>query len=203
MKIAVIGATGRVGSRVVTEALSRGHFITAIVREASSVPPHTNLVAVSADAGDVVALAGAIAGNDAVVSALRYVDSDPTIIVDAIKRAGIKRYIAVGGAGSLEVAPGQRLFDQPSFPAEFQAESSKAIAFLNDLRGEHKLDWTYLSPSANFAPGVRTGNFRVGNDQLLVDANGKSSISMEDFAIALVDELEKPAHIKQRFTVGY
>lgn len=203
MKIAVIGASGRVGSRVVTETLARGHFVTAITRDSTTVTPRANLVAVHADAGNIAELAGAISGNDAVVSALRFVDSDPTKIVEALKRAGIKRYVVVGGAGSLEVASGKQLVDQPNFPAEYRAESLKARAFLNVLRGEAGLDWTYLSPSAEFAPGLRTGKFLLGHDQLLVDANGKSSISMEDFAIALVDELEKPAHIRQRFTVGY
>ena len=203
MKIAVIGATGRVGSRVVTEALSRGHFVTAIARNSNTITPQTHLVAVYADAGNVVELAGAIAGNDAVVSALRFVDSDPTRIVDALKRAGIQRYVVVGGAGSLEVAPGKQLVDEPNFPAEYRAESLKARDFLNVLRGEDRLDWTYLSPSAEFAPGLRTGKFRLGHDQLLVDADGKSSVSMEDFAITVVDELETPAHIRQRFTAGY
>ncbi len=203
MNIAVVGATGRVGSRVVTEALARGHRVTAITRDANSVPPQAHLVAASADAGNAAELAAALAGNDAVVSALRYVDSDPTIIVDALKRAGIKRYVAVGGAGSLEVAPGTQLVDTPNFPAEYRPESLKARDFLNVLRGDAGLDWTYLSPSAEFAPGLRTGTFRLGHDRLLVDATGKSSVSMEDFAIALVDELEKPAHIRERFTVGY
>jgi hypothetical protein len=203
MNIAIVGATGRVGSRVVTEALARGHRVTAITRDSNSVPPQAHLVAASADAGNAAELAAALAGNDAVVSALRYVDSDPTIIVDALKRAGIKRYVAVGGAGSLEVAPGTQLVDTPNFPAEYRPESLKARDFLNVLRGEAGLDWTYLSPSAEFAPGLRTGTFRLGHDRLLVDATGKSSVSMEDFAIALVDELEKPAHIRERFTVGY
>jgi uncharacterized protein len=154
---------------------------------------------VNADAGNVVELAGAIAGNDAVVSPLLYVGSDPTIIVDALKRGGIKRYVVVGGAGSLEVAPGKNLVDQPTFPAEYRAELLKARDFLNVLRGEAELDWTYLSPSAEFDPGLRTGKFRLGHDQLLVDTNGKSSVSMEDFAIAVVDELEKPAHITTTF----
>jgi uncharacterized protein len=101
------------------------------------------------------------------------------------------------------VAPGKQLVDQPNFPAEYRVESLKSRDFLNVLRGEDGLDWTYLSPSAEFAPGLRGGKFRLGHDQLLVDANGKSSISMEDFAIALVDELKKPAYIRQRFTVGY
>lgn len=183
MNIAVIGASGRVGSRVVTEALARGHLVTAITRDSNAGTPRANLVAVHADAGNVAELAGAIAGNDAVVSALRYIDSDPTIILDALKRAGIKRYVVVGGAGSLEVAPGKQLVDQPNFPAEYRAESLKARDFLNVLRGEDELDWTYLSPSVEFAPGLRRGKFRLGHDQLLVDANGKSSISMEDFAM--------------------
>lgn len=203
MKIAVIGGTGRAGSRVVAEALARGHRVTVITRQPDSVTPQSNLTAVSADAGNAAEIARAIAGSDAVVSALRYVDTAPTILIDAIKRAGIKRYIAVGGAGSLEVAPGKQLVDQPNFPAAYLSESLKARDFLNYLHDERDLEWTYISPPADFAPGVRTGKFRVGGDRLLVDANGKSAISMEDFAIAVVDELEKPAHVRQRFTVGY
>lgn len=122
MNIAVVGATGRVGSRVVTEALARGHRVTAIARDPNSVTLQAHLVAASADAGNAAELAAALAGNDAVVSALRYVDSDPTIIVDALKRAGIKRYIAVGGAGSLEVAPGKQLVDTPYCPAGYRPE---------------------------------------------------------------------------------
>jgi putative NADH-flavin reductase len=203
MNIAVIGATGAAGSRIVEEALARGHRVTAISRKPGRLSPHANLHQAMVDASDSASLSQVLAGNDAVVSALRFVDSDPQKLIDAIKQAGVRRYAVVGGAGSLDIAPGKQLVDAPNFPAEYRPESVKGRDFLNTLRAEDGLDWTFLSPSAEFAPGTRTGNFRLGNDELLVDTNGKSHISMEDFATALLDELETPAHINQRFTVGY
>ena len=203
MNIAVIGATGTAGSRIVEEALARGHRVTAISRKPGRLRAHANLHQAMVDANDPSALSQVLAGNDAVVSALRFVDSDPHKLIAAVKEAAVKRYAVVGGAGSLNVAPGMQLVDAPNFPAEHRPESVKGRDFLNTLRAEDGLDWTFLSPSAEFAPGTRTGNFRLGNDELLVDANGKSHISMEDFAKALLDELETPAHSRQRFTVGY
>jgi uracil phosphoribosyltransferase len=123
--------------------------------------------------------------------------------VGAVKEAGVKRLIVVGGAGSLEVAPGLQLIDTPQFPDAYRPEASAGRDFLNALRAETSLDWTFLSPSALFEPGERTGKFRLGGDQLLADAAGQSRISMEDYAIALVDEIETPKHVRQRFTVGY
>jgi putative NADH-flavin reductase len=119
-----------------------------------------------------------------------------------VQQAGVPRYLVVGGAGSLEVAPGVKLIDTPQFPAIYKAEAAAGGAFLDLLRQETSLDWTFLSPSAVFAPGERTGKFRLGRDQLLTNDKG-SSISFEDYAIALVDEIEKPVHSRQRFTVGY
>lgn len=137
------------------------------------------------------------------ISALRFASTDPRKLIGAVKMSGVKRFMVVGGAGGLEVAPGRKLLDTPDFPAAFRAEATAADAFLGTLRGEPELEWGVLSPSANFAAGVRTGRFRSGRDQLLTDPQGQSSISMEDFAIALVDELEHPEHVHQRFTVGY
>ena len=127
----------------------------------------------------------------------------PQAIIGAVKKAGVKRLLVVGGAGSLEVAPGRLLIDTPEFPAEYKPEALAGKEFLRVLRAEHDLDWTYLSPSAVFVPGPKTGTFRLGTDSLLTGADGKSWVSMEDFAIAMVDELEKPRHSRQRFTVGY
>ncbi|HVY56275.1 MAG TPA: NAD(P)-dependent oxidoreductase [Xanthobacteraceae bacterium] len=203
MKIAIIGATGNAGSRIRDEALARGHQVIAIAREAERLPAQPNLVTRNADVSDPSELAKQVAGADAVVSAVRFTQFDPAKLLAAIKKSGVKRYVVVGGAGSLEVAPGQQLMDKPDFPAAFRAEASKGREFLDALRREDELDWTYISPSAMFAPGTRTGTFRTGGDRLLVDAQGKSAISMEDFAIALVDELEQPKHIRRRFTVGY
>ena len=133
---------------------------------------------------------------------MHFAASDPNILIEAVRAAGVKRYIVVGGAGSLEVAPGVKLIDTPQFPAIYKEEAGKGGEFLDLLRKEPTLDWTFLSPSALFIAGERTGKFRLGKDQLLTNDKG-SSISFEDYAIALVDELEKPGHSRRRFTVGY
>ena len=134
---------------------------------------------------------------------MHYTASDPALLLAAVRESGVKRYFVVGGAGSLEVAPGRKLIDTPEFPAAYKAEAGKGGEFLDLLRqSAGDLDWTFLSPSAMFVPGERTGKFRLGKDQLLTNEKG-SSISFEDYAIAAVDELEKPQHIRQRFTIGY
>jgi putative NADH-flavin reductase len=185
------------------ELLKRGHAVTGIARRVDQVGAREGLVVKAGDATDASALAPLLAGHDAVVSASRFQTSDATALVDAVKKAGVKRLLVVGGSGSLEVAPGYALKDAPDFPPAFKLEANAGSEFLNALRREPLLDWTFLSPSAEFAPGERTGAFRLGRDQLLVDDNGKSWISMEDFAIAMVDELERPTHSRRRFTVGY
>jgi putative NADH-flavin reductase len=203
MKIALIGATGFIGSRLLTELTSRGHRVTAIVRNPEKVPQGAGVTAKAGDVYDKDGLAALLAGNDAVISAVHYTASDPATLLAAVKQSGVKRYLVVGGAGSLEVAPGVKLFDTKEFPAIYLDEARKGGAYLDLLKGESGLDWTFLSPSALIEPGQRTGKFRLGKDQLLVDDKGQSRISAEDYAIALVDELETPAHSRQRFTVGY
>lgn len=203
MTIALIGATGHIGSRLLAELSSRGHKVTAIVRNPEKVPALPGVTAVKGDVFDKDALARLLAGHETVISAVHFTASEPEILIAAVRQAGVKRYLVVGGAGSLEVAPGVRVFDTPEFPAAYLAEAKKGGAFLDLLKQEPVLDWTFLSPSALIEPGTRTGKFRLGLEQLLVDANGKSAISTEDFAVALVDELEKPAHSRKRFTVGY
>ena len=137
------------------------------------------------------------------ISSVHYTASDPALLLQAVRESGVKRYFVVGGAGSLEVAPGVRLIDTPEFPAIYKTEATKGAEFLELLRTTAgDLDWTFLSPAAMFVPGERTGKFRLGKDQLLASDKG-SSISFEDYAVAAVDELEKPAHIRERFTVGY
>ncbi len=147
-------------------------------------------------------LAEALRGHDAVISAVHFTASDPDKLIEAVDAAGVRRYLVVGGAGSLEVAPGKLLVDTPEFPAQYRAEAQGGVAFLDKLRGNSRLEWTFLSPSALFSPGERTGKFRLGTDQLLTHEKG-SSISFEDYAIALADEIERPRHVRQRFTVGY
>jgi len=202
MKIALIGATGNAGSRILAELSRRGHAVTAIARNIEKIPALPGAVPVKADAGDVKALATALKGHDAVISSVHFTASDPLKLIAAVKESGVPRYLVVGGAGSLLVAPGVRLIDTPEFPALYKAEAAGGGAFLELLRKETALDWTFLSPSAMFVPGERTGKFRLGGDELLSNANG-SSISFEDYAIALADEIEKPAHSRRRFTVGY
>lgn len=200
--VALIGASGNAGNRILKELSDRGHRVTGIARNPDKIARLPNVTAVAGDVVDKTALASLLRGHDAVISSVRFIGSDPALLIAAIRDAGIKRYLVVGGAGSLEVAPGQRLVDQPSFPAAYKGEASKGAEFLDQLRKVDDLDWTFLSPSALFTAGQRTGKFRLGKDQLLTTDSG-SSISFEDYAIALVDELERPTHLRQRFTVGY
>jgi aryl-alcohol dehydrogenase-like predicted oxidoreductase/putative NADH-flavin reductase len=213
MKIALIGATGFVGSAILKEALDRGHEVTAIVRHPEKTPPHAKLRPQKGDVYNSDEVARLVAGHDAVVSAFNpgwktpnlYADQvrGTTAIFAAVKKAGIKRVLWVGGAGSLEVKPGVQSVDLPEFPKEWKQGSLATREALNLLRKEPSLDWSFLSPSADLSPGQRTGKFRLGTDQLLKDAKGESRISVEDYAVAMIDELEKPTHIRQRFTVGY
>lgn len=203
MKIALIGATGNAGSRILAELVRRGHQVTAIVRNPGKVPALTNVAARQGDVFDVDGLGQILSGHDAAISSVHFTASDPSKLIEAVKKSGVKRYLVVGGAGSLQVAPGVRLVDTPQFPAAHKTEALKGADFLELLRQENELDWTFLSPSAMFVPGARTGKFRLGTDNLLADDKGNSSISFEDYAIALANELEKPAHSRQRFTVGY
>ena len=203
MRIAVIGASGNAGSRITTELAHRGHQVTAIVRHPEKVRVETNVTALTGDVRDPAGLAALLAGHDAAVGSVRFVDSDPAALIAAAKASKVGRYLVVGGAGSLEVAPGIRLVTTPGFPAAYKAEAEAGAAFLDLLRAETDLNWTFLSPSALFVAGDRTGKFRLGTDQLLTATDGKSSISFEDFAAALADEIERPAHLRQRFTVGY
>jgi putative NADH-flavin reductase len=202
MKIALIGASGNAGSRILAELTRRGHSVTALVRHPEKIPTTANVTAKKADVADQAGLAALLKGHDAAISSVHFTASDPKKLIEAARASGVKRYLVVGGAGSLEVAPGKKLIDTPEFPAIYKAEAAAGNVFLDLLRQEKELDWTYLSPSALFTAGERTGKFRLGTDQLLSTEKG-SSISFEDFAIALVDEIEKPAHSRRRFTVGY
>lgn len=202
MKVALIGASGTGGSRLLVELSGRGHQVTAIARHPEKVAKLPGVTAKRGDVFDKAGLSALLKGHDAAISAVRFSESDPKLLIDAVKGSGVKRYFVVGGASSLEVAPGVKLIDTPQFPAAHKAEANKGGEFLDLLRKDKDLDWTFLSPSAMIAPGERTGKFRLGKDQLLTNDKG-SSVSWEDYAIAAVDELEKPAHVRERFTVGY
>ena len=212
MKIAIIGATGFVGSALLKEAAARGHEITALVSRPNKVPVSGKVTAQQVDVLSQDALAGQLKGHDAVISAfsghaqadvLGYYVKGMQSIISAAKAAGVPRLLVVGGAGGLEVALGVQLIDTPQFPAEWKGTAEGARQALKLLRGEQDLDWTVLAPSAHLEPGERTGKFRLGTDQLLVDGSGESRISLSDYAVAMIDELEKPAHSRARFTVGY
>jgi uncharacterized protein len=203
MKVAVIGAAGNIGAKVLAEALSRGHEVTAIVRHPEKLTAQPKLAIKQGDIADAAGLAALLRGHDAVISAVRFNQFDPQAVIDTIKKAGVPRYLVVGGAGGLRTNTGIRRVDDPSFPPPGRAESLLGIAFLDVLQGEKELNWSFLSPAQVIGPGERTGKFRLGKDDLLYDADGKSFISREDYAVAMIDELEKPAHDRQRFTLAY
>ena len=203
MKIAVIGASGNAGSRITAELAGRGHAVTAIARNPDKIAGHANVTPAKGDVLDQAGLARLLAGHDAAISSVHFTASDPVRLIGAISDSKVGRYLVVGGAGILEVAPGVRLVTTAGFPVAYKAEAEKGAAFLDLLRAETDLNWTFLSPSALFTAGERTGRFRLGTDQLLTAEDGKSWISFEDFAVALADEIERPAQIRRRFTVGY
>ena len=203
MKIAIIGATGNVGTRLVNEALNRHHAVTAIARDTSKLAPRAGLSPTVGDVSKPDALVPLLKGHDAIISSLRFQGPNPQQLIELVRRSGVKRYLVVGGAASLEIAPGQILLNAPNFPAAYKPEATAGTEFLDALRNVKDLDWTFLSPSAFFGPGERTGQFRRSDNTLLTAADGKSSISYEDYAIAMIDEIEKPQHIRGRFTVGY
>lgn len=203
MKVALLGASGMIGSRILAELSSRGHQVTALARDIAKIAALPGVTAKAVNAFDGQALAAAYAGHDVAISAVHFLASDADILIGAAKASGVSRYMVVGGAGSLEVAPGVRLIDTPQFPELYLNEAKGGAAFLDKLRAEPTLNWTFLSPAAFIQPGERTGRFRLGGDQLLVDAAGNSAISAEDYAIAFVDELETPKHVRKRFSVAY
>ena len=214
MKIALIGATGFVGTPLLAEFLSRGHQVTVLARNPGKLTPQPGLTVVQADALDAAQIAKAAVGHDAVVSAYNPGWTEPKIaelfiqathaIFAGVKRAGVQRFLMVGGAGSLFVAPGVQLVDTPDFPAEYKVAAGAARDALNLIQRETSLDWTFLSPAILLQPGVRTGKYRVGAEApLWAEGGAPGSISVQDMAVAIVDEIEKPAHVRQRFTLAY
>ena len=212
MKMALIGAAGCVGSGLLKEALARSHAVTALVQHPQKLGAQPGLTAVQADVLDTARLAGQLQGHAAVISAfsghaqsdiLGYYVQGIGSIIAATRQAAVPRLLVVGGAGSLEVSPVVQLMDTPAFPAAWQATAEGARQALKRLQQETQLDWTMLSPAAQLEPGARTGSFRLGGDKLLADAEGHSRISVQDYAVAMIDELERPAHSRRRFSVAY
>jgi hypothetical protein len=210
VKVALYGATGKSGSRILTELVSRGHQVTTLVRDPARVPQSGSDVLVKQDdLSDPKKIAAAIDGVDAVISAYAPPQNDPDQIVgvtqrqvEALSQGAKARLIVVGGAGGLNVAPGVTLVDSGHLPEPYLPIAKAHVKALNVLRAS-TIDWTYLAPAAYFVPGERTGKFRLGKDELIANAEQESRISLEDYAVALVDELEKPTHRRQRFSVGY
>ncbi|MEV5148475.1 NAD(P)H-binding protein [Streptomyces sp. NPDC052727] len=211
MKILLLGATGMVGSAIAAEAAARGHDVTCVSR--SGEAPVPGVTSIAADATDGSRVAALAAGHDAMASALVPLrdGSDPKepflalnrALVEAARTAHVSRMVVVGGAGSLEVAPGEALADQPGFPAEILGEALAHRDVLAFFRTVDDLDWTYVSPAAEITSGERSGNYRVGGDQLLSDDEGRSRIGIGDYAAAFMDELESNAHPRTRISVAY
>lgn len=202
MRVALIGASGNAGSRILRELSDRGHQVTGIARNPERIEVLPGVTPVRGDLFDAESMAGLLRDHDVAISSVLFTQSDPELLLAAVGASGVQRYLVVGGAGSLEVSPGLRLIDTPDFPEAYKPEAGGGCAFLDLLRNVEDLDWTFLSPSYMFIPGERTGKFRLSRDELLSTEDG-SIISYEDYAVALVDEIEQPRHIRERFTVGY
>lgn len=216
MNIALIGATGFVGAAVLSTLLQRGHQVTALVRDPSKLAPQPGLTAAVADAYDADAVAAAVRGHDAVVSAFNPGWNDPALydnfmrgsaaIERGVELGGVRRLLVVGGAGSLFVAPGVQLVDTPAFldhvPPNIVPGAQAARDALNTLRANTALDWTFLSPPAMLGQGEATGGYRVGGEDLLMDGDKPAGIAVADLALAIADEIEQPRHLRARFTVA-
>lgn len=209
MKLTIVGASGFIGGALLAEALERGHEVTAVVRNPEKITlTHPNLTVKQGDVADADKLAELVKGTAAIVSSFNAHDT-PTYLkliqglANGARKAGIKRVLVVSGAGSLEIAPGKQLLDTPEFPAEWKGGATAAREGFYWLREQNDLDWTVMSPAAYIFPGERTGKFRLGKDTLVTDAEGNSKISNKDYAVALIDEVEKNQHVKARFTAAY
>lgn len=214
-KVAVIGATGFVGTQVVKELENRGYSVDAIVRDASKVEQKENVIAKSIDVNNIDELAEGLKGNDAVINTFNAGWTNPNLYNDflngskniekAVEKSGVKRFITVGGAGSLFI-DGNQLVDGPDFPADIKPGATAARDYLNEIKKNETLDWTFFSPAIEMHPGtagIRTGKYRTSLESPVFDENGRSILSVEDVAVALVDELEQNNHIRERFTAAY
>lgn len=213
--VVLIGASGFVGNAILNELLSRGHKVTAVVRNPKKINvTNSNLEIVKTDVSDTNVMVEICKGKEAIISAYNPGWANPDIyeetlrnyplILEAAKRSGVKRLLCVGGAGTLFCAPGLRVVDSGAIPdAIMGGVKSLGEFYMNTLMNEKAIDWIFFSPAGTLEPGKRTGKFRLGKDELIVDENGISHISVEDYAVAMVDELENPKHHYERFTIGY
>lgn len=213
MKISIIGATGFVGRALVAEALLRHHQVTAISRHSNQLSQHAHLITAAGDITDILWLTSRLKGQDVVISAFNGGWQNPNLyqdtvagnlaILHAVQKSMVKRFIVVGGAGSLKTTAGIDLIDSPDFPAEIKPGAQAMREFKNQLQSIDSLDWTYVSPAAMLEEGERTETFRLGGNQLLMNGNTPAKISVEDFAVAILDEVNNSQFIRQQFTVAY
>ena len=203
MNIVLAGATGNIGSRILDEALRRGHRVTGLTRDPAKLGARSGLQAKKANTAEVAAFTDALKGHDAAILSVKWNENDVHQVLDALRKAGVKRCLFVVGAGSLLRNDGRTHFDHMAEKGIQPPTSKPAALALAEVQKVTDLEWTAISPPASIQPGERTGKFRLGRDHLLEDDKGKSEISREDFAIAILDEIEKPKHIRQRFTAAY
>jgi hypothetical protein len=214
-KIILVGASGFIGSAILAEALDRGHHVTGVVRHPEKITlTHKNLVIKKADIFNTEIFTEICKGADAVISSYNPGWTNPKIaeetaegyksIIQSVRKSSVKRLLVVGGAGSLFVSPGKRLMDTGAIPESYlPAVKALANVYMVDLAAEKEIDWVFFSPAGNIHPGTRTGKFRLGKDDMILNQAGESDISSQDYAVAMIDELEKPAHHHERFTIGY
>jgi len=214
-EIVLIGASGFVGSAILKEALDRGFKVKAVVRHPEKIKTvHKDLIVRQSDVSSADAVAEVCKGADAVISAYNPGWKNPDIakettlvykaILEGVRKAGVKRFLVVGGAGSLLISPGKRIMDSGLIPESYlPAVRALADVYLIDLTAEKSIDWVFFSPAGIIEPGQRTGKFRLGKDDMIVNEKGESKISVQDYAVAMIDEVEKPSHHKERFTIGY
>lgn len=212
MEIVILGASGFIGSAITAEALARGHQVTAVVSRPERVAAQAGLNVVGLDINDTPALTRLLAGKAVVISAFSghaqqdvkgYYLNAFNSVLEAATAGKVGRLLVVGGAATLQLPDGSRLLDSPGFPAEYRATAEGAAEALQQLRGQSALSWSFLSPAAEIFPGDKTGTFRLGLDNLLTDAAGKSRISTGDYAVAMLEEAEQPQHVNQRFSIAY
>jgi uncharacterized protein len=203
MNIVLAGATGNIGSRILDEALRRGHRVTGLTRDPAKLGARSGLQAKKANTAEVAAFTDAVKGHDAAILSVKWNENDVHRVLDALRKAGVKRCLFVVGAGSLLRSDGRTHFDHMAEKGIQPPTSKPAALALAEVQKVTDLEWTAISPPASIQPGERTGKFRLGRDHLLEDDEGKSEISREDFAVAILDEIEKPRHIQQRFTAAY
>ena len=214
-EIVLIGASGFVGSAILKEALDRGFKVKAVVRHPEKIKTvHKDLIVRQSDVSSADAVAEVCKGADAVISAYNPGWKNPDIakettlvykaILEGVRKAGVKRFLVVGGAGSLLISPGKRIMDSGLIPESYlPAVRALADVYLIDLTAEKSIDWVFFSPAGIIEPGQRTGKFRLGKDDMIVNEKGESKISVQDYAVAMIDEVEKPTHHRERFTIGY